>query len=181
MLVTDFHYIDIDGVLVEQPHKLGNDTNEWVFAEAVKKQKQIPSIIKIIKEMEGTKFFCTGRKASTLGDFTHEQLCDIFGTYVLTVQFYPENRGYQPWDVYNLFKLITLEKEYNRYKDVIDRVYVWEDSIWVIQAIIRYSTIPMDRLVFKHIHKYDGEYYVNDVNPDAIDSIVAKVEEELKK
>ena len=181
MLTSDFHYIDIDGVLVEQPRKYGNDTDQNVFAEAVKKQKKIPKIIKIIKEMDGIRYFCTGRKSSILGNFTFEQLNDIFGDYVFRIQFYPENRGYQPWSVYNIFKLLIIEREYEINRMSIDKIYVWEDSIWVIQAIIKYTTIPLDKLVFKYIHKHEGEYFVNDVNPEAIDSIVEKVEARLKK
>lgn len=180
MSATDFHYIDIDGVIVEQPPRLGNNTDQNIFTEAVKKQTKIPKIVNIIKDMQGIWFFCTGRKASLLGKYTLDQIYEIFGDIVINVEFYPENRVYEPWIIYNIFKLLILEREYIRRRE-FNKIYVWEDSIWVIQTIIKYTTIPLDKLVFNYVHKHEGEYYINEVNPNNIDDIVSKVEVRLKK
>jgi len=180
MSALDFHYIDLDGVLFEQPVGDKHYKNDKIFAEAVKLQKKIPSVIDRIKEMKGSMFFCTGRKANNLYEFTLNQLHEIFGANRINIKFYPENRGYNPWKLYNLYKLLILEIQFSM-RGGINKIYVWEDSIWVIQTIMKYTTIPLHKFVFKYIHKYEGKYYINEVVPEDIDGIVSKAEAELKK
>lgn len=181
MANTDFHYIDIDGVLVEQPVRYEDYDTEESFPEAVKKMKKIPTVIDRIKKMEGLKFFCTGRKESSLGAFTYDQLREMFPIYNDDhIQLYPEDRKYKPWEIYNMFKLIILEIEYSKLPS-INKIYVWEDSIWVIQAIIKYTTIPLEQFIFKYVHKNEGEYYVSEINPEEIDALVVEIESRLEK
>ena len=176
------HYIDIDGVLFTQPPKEMYGESDDAFAEAVKQQKLIPEIYEILKVVKGVKFFCTGRKYSKLGKYTENQIRQLFGPH--SIEFYPENREYRPWEIYNIFKLITLETEVAimTEHDVVPKdIYVWEDSIWVIQTIIKYTTIPLNRLRFKFIHTHNGKYYVSDVFPEDVIHIVETVEGKWKK
>jgi hypothetical protein len=159
--MNDINIWDIDGCFVPLINLTSNSAEN---AERIKKLPKDEKFCKFASTREGTNYIFTGRKLSLIGTETLDLLSTIFDNF--SVDFYPEDLGYEPLSIYQDWKVGNIIKLIKNCSDIEDlgTISIYDDDREICKELNnRLLQLPELLLKFK--------IEVNEVEPTINDEI----------